>query len=61
LPEDKYETVELMELKTKEERLNHTGCYPDSVPYKKMKRLIQQYNIERSELGLQPVFKEMIK
>ena len=61
LLEDEYETVELRELKTKEDRLNYTGCYPESVPYNKMKKLIEQYNIERIELGLQPVFEREIK
>ncbi len=61
LPEDKYVTIELRELKTREERLKHTGCYPDSVPLKRMRRLIEQYNIERVDLGLDPIFEQEVR
>ncbi len=54
LPEDKYVTIELLELKTREERIKNTDCYPVKVPDKKMKKLIEVNNIENTNLGLQP-------
>jgi len=54
LPADKYVTIELPRLKTREELLQNTDCFPVSVPDEKMKKLIELNNIERLRLGLQP-------
>ena len=53
--EDEYETVELLNLKTKEERIaNLRGCYPVSVPDNKMRKFIELENVEDVDLGLSP-------
>ena len=53
LTEDQYETIELRELKNREDRMaNH--CMPINVPKKRMKKFIEITNIEEVELGLKP-------
>jgi hypothetical protein len=54
LPVSQYVTIELPKLKTREDRLNNTDCFPVSIPDEKMKRLIELNNIERLSLGLKP-------
>jgi len=45
-PEDQYETIQLRELKNKEERIRNTDCYPTIVPENKMRIYIQVVNSE---------------
>lgn len=52
LPVDTNVFIEMQELRTKEERLKNTGCYPGTVPYRKMKKLVDINNIENADLGL---------
>jgi hypothetical protein len=52
--EDKYVTIEMRELKTRDERIRNTGCFPTIVPDEKMRKLIEVNNIERIDLGMQP-------
>jgi len=54
LPEDKKVTIELPRLRTREERLRNTDCFPLGIPDVKMKTLIELNNIERINLGLEP-------
>jgi hypothetical protein len=55
IPEDRYETRVLKELKTRNERLaNLRHCYPLSVPDNKMKKYIVLENAEDIDLGLEP-------
>jgi len=54
LPADKYVTIELPRLKTKEERIRNTDHHPISVPDEKMRKLIELNNIERVNLGFDP-------
>jgi len=54
LPKDKYVTIELPKLKTREERLRNYGCYPSSdVPEVKYKNLFHLIQEERKALGLE--------
>lgn len=53
LPVDQHVMIELQELKTKNERIRNTDCYPGSVPDQRMRKLIELNNIERADLGLQ--------
>lgn len=54
LPPNKHVTIELPKLKTRDERLENTSCFPVGVPDEKMRKLIEINNIERIDLGLKP-------
>jgi len=54
IPVDRYATIELRELKTKEERLENLACYPTAVPSQAMKRMLELNRLERIDLGLKP-------
>jgi len=54
IPEDKYTTIRLRELKTNEERIENR-CFPTSVAKRKMKRFIELQNTESVDLGFQPL------
>lgn len=56
LPPNKYVTIELPKLESKEERIQNYGCYPSgSVPVGKYHKLFQLVQKERRTLGLEPV------
>jgi len=51
--ENKYDVIELRELKTREERIaNH--CFPTSVPKNRMIKFIEMVNMEEIDLGFTP-------
>ena len=52
IPENKFVTIKLSKLKTKEERIDNVSTLNLGVPDKKMKNMRRLQNIEAKELGL---------
>jgi hypothetical protein len=61
LPVNQYVTIELPQLKTKEERLRNISCFPVGVPDKEMKKIIELDDFERTNLGLEPRYMKRVK
>jgi hypothetical protein len=55
LPFNTYVTVKLPMLKTRKERLMNYECFPHSAPDKAIKQLLKAINVERANLGLEPL------
>jgi hypothetical protein len=54
VPENKHSTIEMIELRTIKDRIANS-CSPTGVPKRKMKKFIESRNVERINLGFEPI------